>query len=384
MEKSERINQVMIKNSEIKEIDLDLVQVCRSICKIFYGNIVGTGFFIKLYLDDKELFCLMTNHHVVTKQMIESKDIINVEYKLEKELKKIKLDSDKRFIIYDVEIDITIIGTIPEDKIKNKYFLLPNLNKIDYINKNIYIPQFPEGKKLSYSEGKINNILNNRLIYDASTEHGSSGSPIFLKETRKVIGMHRKGNEAKQINYGIPIYSIIKTLESKKNDNSLTNKITNDIIEFFENGDFYVGQKLNGKKHGRGKIYFSDGNIRYSGQFENGKKEGNGKLFFETGEYYVGQFSDNKMNGNGKIYYKNDKIKYIGNFLDGKMEGYGKYIYENGEYYIGQFSRDLKNGKAYYIIKMTISNMKEMLLKIKRKEMVNIIMKIMSIILENF
>ena len=68
--------------------------------------------------------------------------------------------------------------------------------------------------------------------------------------------MHRKGNEAKQINYGIPIYSIIKTLESKKNDNSLTNKITNDIIEFFENGDFYVGQKLNGKKHGRGKIFF--------------------------------------------------------------------------------------------------------------------------------
>ena len=145
MEKSERINQVMIKNSEIKEIDLDLVQVCRSICKIFYGNIVGTGFFIKMFLDEKELFCLMTNHHVVTKQMIESKDIINVEYKLEKELKKIKLDSDKRFIIYDVEIDITIIGTIPEDKIKNKYFLLPNLNKIDYINKNIYIPQFPEG-----------------------------------------------------------------------------------------------------------------------------------------------------------------------------------------------------------------------------------------------
>ena len=34
MQIDERINEVKIKNSEIKQIDLNLVQVCKSICKI--------------------------------------------------------------------------------------------------------------------------------------------------------------------------------------------------------------------------------------------------------------------------------------------------------------------------------------------------------------
>ena len=99
---------------------------------------------------------------------------------------------NKRFIIYDIDIDITIIGIIPEDNIKKKFFLLPNLNNINYTNKNIYIPQFPHGKNLSYSEGKITNVNDSMLIYDAITNKGSSGSPIFLKETTEVIGIHRK------------------------------------------------------------------------------------------------------------------------------------------------------------------------------------------------
>ena len=100
MERSQRINEAKIKDSEIKQIDLNLVQVCKSICKIKIkkSNRGGTGFFIKLYLDDKELFCLMTNHHVITKENIESQDIIDVYFNLEKEWKEIKLDSDKRFI----------------------------------------------------------------------------------------------------------------------------------------------------------------------------------------------------------------------------------------------------------------------------------------------
>ena len=292
----------------------------------------------------------MTNHHVITKEMIDSKDIIDIKFNLEKEWKKIKLDSDKRFIIYDVDIDITIVGIIPEDKIKNKFFLLPNLNNINYIDKNIYIPQFPEGKNLSYSEGKIKNIKDGMLVYDASTNFGSSGSPIFLKDTTEVIGIHKKGNESKQRNSGISIFSIIQALESKKEDNNLKDKITNNFVEFYENGDYYVGQSLKGIKHGKGKIYYSDGNIKYEGEFVNGKKEGRGKLIFVNGEYYIGQFSNNKLNGKGKMYYNNSTIKYKGDFVNGKMERSGKYIFEDGDYYIGQFSNGMRNGKGilYY------------------------------------
>ena len=191
MENNERINEVKMKESEIKEIDINLNKTCKSICKILYKNKVGTGFFIKLYKEEKELFCLMTNEHVITKEMIELKEIININYNYEEKLIKIILDENKRFILYDKDMDVTIIEIKEEDKIKDKYFLIPNINKTDYINKDIYIVQFPEGKKLSYSEGKIIDIYNNELIYNASTKAGSSGSPIFLKNTTKVIGIHK-------------------------------------------------------------------------------------------------------------------------------------------------------------------------------------------------
>ena len=338
MEENDRVNQVKINTSEIKIIDLHLVEVCKSICKITCKKKFGTGFFIKLHIDDKKLFCLMTNHHVVTKEMIDSNDVIDVRYNLEKDLEKIKLDTKKRVIIYDFHIDITIIEIIPEDKIKNKFFLSPNLNDVNYINQNIYIPQYPEGKNLSYSEGKIQSDKNNELIYDASTERGSSGSPIFLKETTEVIGVHKQGSSKILKNKGISIFSIIKTLESRNKDNKLANKlVNNNFTEFYENGDYYIGQSLNGKKHGKGKIFFSDGNIKYEGDFVNGKKK-------EMVNYFL--MIENIILGNFLI------IKY--------ME------------------------KESYILLMVILNMKVLLLMVKKKEMVNIFMKMVNIILANF
>ena len=79
----DRINEVEIKNSEIKEVDINLHKVIQSICKITYGNKCGTGFLIKLYQDGKELFCLMTNPHVITKELVDSKEMINVKYNYE-------------------------------------------------------------------------------------------------------------------------------------------------------------------------------------------------------------------------------------------------------------------------------------------------------------
>ena len=88
--------------------------------------------------------------------------------------------------------------------------MLPNINNIDYIYQKIYIPQYPEDK-LSVSEGRIIKINDsNELVYDASTEDGSSGSPIFLKNTKEVIGIHKEGNtHTRKENYGTLINSII-------------------------------------------------------------------------------------------------------------------------------------------------------------------------------
>ena len=117
MLKNERKNQIEIDDQPIKEIDICLHKVCKSICKIQCKNWTWTGFLIKLYKEEKELFCLMTNEHVVTKEMIEKKETINIKYNYEKKWIKIKLDEKERFIKYNEEMDFSIIEMVAGDKI---------------------------------------------------------------------------------------------------------------------------------------------------------------------------------------------------------------------------------------------------------------------------
>ena len=137
---------------------------------------------------------LQTEKRLIEKQLIEhnkcieEQNLINKEYKYEKEFTQIKLDEKERYIKYNQKLDFAIIEIKAEDKIKDKYFLTPNLNDKNFINENIIIVQFPLAGKLSKSEGKIIRTDNYKLYHDADTKSGSSGSPIFLKGTTEVIG----------------------------------------------------------------------------------------------------------------------------------------------------------------------------------------------------
>ena len=166
----------------------------------------------------------MTNHHVITKELVDSKEMINVKYNYENNWVQINLDTNERSIKYDLTLDFTIIDI--GDLIKQKYFLFPNINNIDYINQKIYIPQYPEGNKLSFSEVKIIkiNIENDELVYDASTKSGSSGSPILLKDTTEIIGIHKQGSERRKENYGTLINSIIEFIQSENNKPKKSNE----------------------------------------------------------------------------------------------------------------------------------------------------------------
>ena len=90
-------------------------------------------------------------------------------------------------------------------------------------------------------------------------------------------------------------------MQSKKENNETTNNlIDNNFTEFYENGDYYVGQSLNGKKHGKGVILDINGNTIYEGDFANDEKEGNGKMIYKEGYYYIGQWLKGKKHGKGK------------------------------------------------------------------------------------
>ena len=139
---------------------------------------------------------------------------------------------------------------------------------------------------------------------------------------------------------------------------------------------------FNDLKHGKGKEYYKNGNIQYEGDFIKDKYEGNGKYIYEDDNYYIGQLFNGLKHGKCKEYYKNGNIQYEGDFIKDKYEGIGIYIYENGNYYIGQWFNGLEHGKGN-IIRMVILNMMVILSKINMKEMENIFLKMVNIILDN-
>ena len=301
---------------------------------------------------------LITNEHAIEKKIVESKENIEIFYDYESKTNEIDLNKDKRFIkdYIDINIDIIIIQILEEDNIDKKYFLSPYMGEISNLKgKRIYAIQFPKGKKLSYSKGCITRINNYELTHNASTDLGSSGSPIFLENTTEVIGIHKQGNIEKSENYGNFLYPIIESIKSnnKIEDNKkedLKEKKENNKKYIYENGEYYIGECLNAQKHGKGELYYKNGNIKYEGDFIKDEYQGNGKYIYEDGEYYIGEWLNGLKHGKGTLYYKNGNIKYEGDFVKGNFEGNGKYIYENGIYYIGEWLNNLMHGKGtlYY------------------------------------
>ena len=242
-----------------------------------------------------------------------------------------------------MNIDATVIEILPKDNIDQDFFLLPLLDYMYDIsklkNKKIKIIQYPNGK-LSYSKGEIIEIAENEIIHSATTDLGSSGSPIFLIESDQVIGIHKGRDINDSVNYADfigPIFQYFDNYEEEK--------------IFFENGDYYIGDLLNGIPNGEGILYYNNGNIRYEGDYIDGKCEGNGIYYYENGHYYKGQFKNDLKEGKGVLYYKNGNIRYDGDFIEDKAEGNGTYTYDNGECYIGQWKNNVKHGKGIIFYK---------------------------------
>ncbi len=135
------------------------------------------------------------------------------------------------------------------------------------------------------------------------------------------------------------------------------------------NGDTYVGQWQNDRKHGEGTLTLASG-IKYVGQWQEDRQHGEGTLTFSSGDKYVGQWRDGTLT-QGKIIYSNGdeyegeltnagahgrgvktslspKSTYIGDFQEGRFHGHGTLIYPNRAVYIGKW----KNGQVEGSLKL--------------------------------
>ena len=201
-----------------------LSQLEKCICRIIKGvGNTGTGSFCKFpYPDQFHLLpVLITNNHVLDENCL--KKYCNIRFTINDDNidKNIIIDGS-RLVFTDKEIDITIIEIKPYDKII--HFLdidedilneQENANK-SYENSQIYILQYPSGKKASHALGVVNNIVDFNIHFFCNTDFGSSGSPILLLSKFKLIGVHRGKIQNFKFNKGTLIKIAIDKFNSQK------------------------------------------------------------------------------------------------------------------------------------------------------------------------
>ena len=280
--------EILIKNN-IKTVS-QAYNNCKATIKIELSNGIGSGFFLQFQRNDKKFYCLITNQHIISPDMVENEKEIKIKYDNDTKDLLIKLDKKERIIEFFKEflaLDVAIIEIIPKDKIDYTYFLSYNEeydeSYKEFINKDIEIYQYPLGGKISLSFGKILEIFkdNDYMFYhDADTQKGSSGSPIVLRGKESVIGIHTGGRKDKAKNYGIFIGIIIDNMETYK-------------------------------KNGEWREYYKNGNLKYEGNFLDDEYDGNGKFYYENGDVYIGQFKNGKKHGDGCICKNNEFIKEV-------------------------------------------------------------------------
>lgn len=131
----------------------------------------------------------------------------------------------------------------------------------------------------------------------------------------------------------------------------------------FSNGDRYIGDLKEGKRHGHGKswesknvctlacshgavpshagVYYYGSGDKYTGTWKLGKQEGHGVYEYANGDRYVGEWLDGKHHGAGSYHFVSGKV-FQGSYKLGVPSGHGVFLYTNGEKLDGEW-----NGSAY-------------------------------------
>ena len=183
----------------------------KSLCKIKIGNKIGNGFFMKSKVKiglKKTAHFLVTNCPIISDDMINSKQYIEIDIEYNNEKREIQLDNEQRFIkCFPKPIDITIIEILESDNLENEIIYLKRHYLYGegyekYLSEYIYIFHHPEGGETECLRGKITSIDDDIFLYDPFINEESSCSDIILSNNFKVIGIQCKKN-IQNINSGI-------------------------------------------------------------------------------------------------------------------------------------------------------------------------------------
>ena len=183
----------------------------------------GSGYFCKIpYTENDNLLLpvLITNNHVLSKELLNSKTNIEI---IINGITKI-LSLKERKIWNDKDMDYTCIEIKEkEDNIHTFYYLDDKVldNNYDnsyYLNKKVIIFGInKDGKKVGFSNGIIQQNKGCFFFYTCNTYPGCSGGSIVNQSNNCIIGVHigeYPGNE--KLNIGLYIRNIIESIKKNK------------------------------------------------------------------------------------------------------------------------------------------------------------------------
>ena len=235
-------NEEKVKEGEnltLTNMKILLEKAEKSIFEIIKDKGYGSGFFCKIKYPNNfnEINYLITNNHVITKDMLIYKE--NIEIKLNNKKIKISLNFNRR-IWTNKQIDFTCIEILKEDniiEIINPFEIDDNCNNLNYNTKEydkrgIVIPSIGKNEEIELPQGIIEYIEDEKykelFFHDCNTKPGFSGGPIILINNLKIIGIHKGYEKNNKKNIGIYFKEILGNINKK---NEIRRKNINYILD---------------------------------------------------------------------------------------------------------------------------------------------------------
>ncbi|XP_020820963.2 radial spoke head 10 homolog B [Phascolarctos cinereus] len=120
-------------------------------------------------------------------------------------------------------------------------------------------------------------------------------------------------------------------------------------IRCYTSGNIYEGQWEDNMRHGEGRMRWLTTNEEYTGQWVKGIQNGFGTHTwflkripgsqYPLRNEYVGDFVNGDRHGRGKFFYASGAM-YDGEWVSNKKHGFGRLTFKNGRIYEGQFAND--------------------------------------------
>nr|XP_054511454.1 radial spoke head 10 homolog B isoform X9 [Pan troglodytes]XP_054511478.1 radial spoke head 10 homolog B2 isoform X10 [Pan troglodytes] len=120
-------------------------------------------------------------------------------------------------------------------------------------------------------------------------------------------------------------------------------------VRCYKSGNIYEGQWEDNMRHGEGRMRWLTTNEEYTGRWERGIQNGFGTHTWflkriRSSQYplrneYIGEFVNGYRHGRGKFYYASGAT-YDGEWVSNKKHGMGRLTFKNGRVYEGAFSND--------------------------------------------